>query len=215
MKIALISLCALLSAGVSAQERFPVGDRGNSASVPEDTSARGVARQVMERFAVCTYRSQRRIVERILLAPVSGDPRNLMVGLAKSECLQSGELGFDPVTFRGSLFAAMHRSHFNRLVPNLASAPIVDYGGGADPTYAVAMKFADCVVRADAPHSTDLVRAFPSSAAEAEALRTLMPALSNCVSAGNSSKFHKTTLRGFIAESLFKLSSASQTGARN
>ena len=209
---ALFSLVAIFVATTASAQRMPVDDRGNAATIPEDAEKAGVARKVMEQFAVCTYRNQAKMVEKRLSVPVIGAYPS-MSGIARSECLNYGELRFDPIIFRGSLFAVMYRKHFERLVPNVATAPVVNYQDDPSTLYSVSMRFADCVVRASPAYADRLVRAGPTTRAEAEALNLLMPAMSGCVSKGRSSSMHKSTLRGFIAESLFKLSSANTAGA--
>jgi hypothetical protein len=167
----------------------------------------------MEKFAVCTYRNQREKVEALLSAPVVDPYPSNVAKLARHDCLESGELRFDARTFRGSLFAVMYRQRFKQLVSDFRAAPAIDYGMSPDVEYNLEMAFADCIVRADPTASDAVVRGGPATPEEAAALSKLMPAMSGCVSKGRSTKLHKTALRGFIAESLYKLSVASSNGA--
>ena len=208
------SFAAMLLATAASAQRLPVDERGTAATIPENAEKAGVARKVMEQFAVCTYRNQAKLVEKRVLTPVVGAHPD-MSGIARSECLNYGELRFDPVIFRGSLFAVMYRKRFAQMVPNVATAPVVKYQDDPNTLYSVSMRFADCVVRSDPGNADLLVRAFPVTKAEADALKAIMPAMSACISKGRSSSMHKSTLRGFIVESLFKLSSAKATGASN
>lgn len=68
--------------------------------------------------------------------------------------------------------------------------------------------FGECVVRSDPVRSHALLMAQPDTPQEGAAFGALNPVLGPCVTAGQSLKFSKTTLRGTIAMNYYRLAHA-------
>ena len=69
-------------------------------------------------------------------------------------------------------------------------------------------QFGECVVRENAPSSHALLMADPDSAGEGVAFTALKPTLANCLIAGQTLSFNKSTLRGTIAMNFYRLANA-------
>ena len=73
--------------------------------------------------------------------------------------------------------------------------------------------FGECVVRADPVRSHALLMTQPDTPQEGAAFEALSPALGPCVTAGQSLKFSKPTLRGTIAMNYYRLAHAPKVAA--
>jgi hypothetical protein len=133
--------------------------------------------------------------------------------LANDECLQSGELRFNPRLLRGSLYIAKYQRDFRSAEPQIRTEQVNYLPADLpkdDPqwkgVYYAVVSFSDCVVRANPASSRDLVLAPIATARESAALNALMPALSGCLPSGSKLKIGKEQLTGGIAEALYRLS---------
>lgn len=82
---------------------------------------------------------------------------------------------------------------------------------------AVAMRYmlavGDCVVRTDATATRALVTSAVESRAEVAALGAVQPVLAQCLPKGQTVHFNRTSLRGILALSAYRLSDAATHGA--
>ena len=75
--------------------------------------------------------------------------------------------------------------------------------------------YGECVVRADVAQSHALLMADPATVEEEAAFGRLKPALSQCIIAGQSLTFNKTTLRGTIAMNFYRLAHAPRAATQS
>ena len=171
----------------------------------------------MNDYSACIVRGWRRATEDYLrLVPGTEQSRRATMKLAKDTCLSRGQLKFNSPLFRGGLFEALYAMDFGRSAPpGVAAAPAIAYPTVADPNppaaakvYPVLIAFADCVARADPAAARQLILSRVASASETTAFTSLMPRLRGCLPTGSELKFSRPMLRGYIAESLYRLSSA-------
>ena len=181
-----------------------------AAEVPEGTDDGAAARQVMDKFSLCIFKSRRaRVMEVLSLS--DGNESNRRIGrLINADCLYEGELQFDRRVFRGSLFGHAYRAKFPKVPPDFSRVPKIVYGSYGDKIYDAAMPFAECVVRENGAGAHALLFSDIASKQERAAFASLHPALSACLPQGSQVQFSRTALRGFIAESLYRLASAAQ-----
>jgi len=69
-------------------------------------------------------------------------------------------------------------------------------------------KYGECVVRVDPANSRLMLAAAPSSKEEETVFATLVPALSDCLAAGQQLKMQKAMVRGTIAVNYYRLAKA-------
>ena len=184
------------------------------ARIPDSTRLTGeqAAQVTMNRYMACVVQRQRGKAERYVALP-SGSPeaRALVPVLASYECLDSGELRFQPRLMRGGIYEALYRADFGRLPPGdlSARAPVTYVAVGEDdPQRAALLAFGDCVSRADAKGSHALLLSAPAGKAEGDAIAALMPALNACLSQGATVRFSRPSLRGVVAETTYRIAKA-------
>jgi hypothetical protein len=174
-------------------------------------------RRAMHDYANCVVRSNRRGVESYLAVP-PGTPEWARLGtrIATSDCLQGGQLRFQPSIFRGSLYEALYHVDYARRRPtDISQAPPIAYLTGAPATLTEAQRgwlglqdFSDCVVRAKPAEARALLLSEVATASEGRALAAISPALGPCLVRGAEARFSRPILRGLIAESLYRLTAA-------
>lgn len=205
------------SADASAQRAPRAMDRtpGKSSLSADELVPEQEAQKVMNDYAACIARRSRSRVEQFFgLLAESEEANAAAVRLASQHCLSDGQLRFKPSLFRGGLYEAFYVSDFKESAPlELAAAPVIDYANGRQApfeqrtTYYLALiDVADCAVRADVISSRKLVLSEVASSQEVQAFEALTPKLGSCLTKGVELKFSRPVLRGYIAESLYRLS---------
>jgi hypothetical protein len=193
----------------------PPGEPARAQS--ESTGRTDEARRVMNAFALCIARRNRRDVDHFLAQPMGAPSgRGLAPRLASSDCLYNADLRFASTLFRGSLFEAIYQIDYGRRgLPNLATAPVISYGrvdapdlSAEERSHLALHDFADCVVRVRPDEVRTLVLSRVASREEGQALAGLNSALSGCLVVGAEVRFSRAVLRGFLAESLYRLTAA-------
>ncbi len=196
--------------GVPARPR--TGARGNDAE----------AQRVMIDFASCVAQRSRSSLERFLAQPFgSDDADRLAFRLATPDCLFDAELRFSQEIFRGALYDALYRIDFVRMEPaDLSAVPPITYYVGATESLTPRQHrrvgqslFADCVVRAAPSEARALILSAATSPTERAAFQALQPALGPCLVQGAQVRFSRPMLRGLVAESLYRLTSAASSSA--
>lgn len=196
--------------------------RGHDGS-PSDRELKAVAspeanaREQMQKFARCLLvRSPKRTEAYLALPPGSAEADNEARSLSISfnDCLRSGTMKFNPTLLRGAMYEALYIRDFpmegpTRFASATPGAPAVQPGTGpASPEVAALMQVGECIARAERPGSRALVLSKPGTADEDVAIKTVVPALSSCLPAGQTVRFSPSVLRGSIAEMLYRLSLA-------
>ena len=218
--VLLVAAAALATAtGLAAQETGSIIKRYTPAEIPDNASMTPEQRAqvVMNAFAACVVQRSRRTAERLAAtAPGSPEEGKLVVSSATPDCLGEGQLRFQPVLMRGGVFEALYRSDYAKAAPTgVPERAAIQYGGYAsdllspDRQQRVALlQFADCVTRKDPAAVRALLFSRVASRREDAALADLQPALGGCLTAGRTLRFTRTTVRGMLAETLYRLSRA-------
>lgn len=187
------------------------------AEISQGLSPADNARATMLAFGACVVQSRRAGVERALaISPLDDRYKRELRNLATNDCLRAGEIRFDFLLMRGSLFAALYRIDF-RAGPGALAAEPIDFAAdlhGADSgdarDYLGLHQFADCVVRADPAAARALVMAPVAGRTEATAFATLGPRFSACIQQGQNIRFTRIVLTSLIAEALYRESKAAK-----
>jgi hypothetical protein len=215
-----LALSAMLALPARADAQDPpsrIRPNGERARPQSESNGRDEARRVMSAYGLCLARRNRRAVDQFLAQHVGAPSApGLARGLASPDCLYNADLRFASTLLRGSLFEALYRFDYERReVPNLAAAPVISYGppdssdlSHEERTYLGLLAFADCVVRQRSDGVRALVLSRVASREEAQALAQVSPGLSSCVEGGGEVPFSRSILRGFLAESLYRLTAA-------
>lgn len=205
------------SAAGHAQSRVADPAAKLPSSVGEIAVKNADAVRVLNAYAACVVKTNRRGVERAL-STASGAPGSdpAMLKLMTQDCLDSGELRFKPSLIRGAFFEQLYRTDAVLLkIQDLKAAPSVDYRLGAPMPYSNGltlhlglMDFADCVVRAVPASAQSLVLSRVASSQETNAFADLSPRFRSCLTDGVELEFSRPVLRGVVAEALYRVSAA-------
>ena len=193
---------------------------------PEEPLEPDKAEQAMEKFSSCLLREPARqhAAMEYLQIP-NGDPEQGKRGaaLTKRGCVpdRTRQMRFQPALFRYSLFSSLYQKYFSKVEPNdfdkigslnfsaefnQARAPISEFE--------LAVRgFGDCVARRNPKYAHTLLMADVRSNIEKNAISSLMPDLSACLSDGVELKFSRTVIRGILAEAMYKLGMASTSSS--
>lgn len=199
---------------------LPFGPASAQAVNPGDLPLNGkmsdadMGRAAMVGLAKCVVKLHPKAVDAYLAKfPYSPEWRKETAHLATADCLDNGELRFNPNLLRGSLFVAKYERDFRAAAPQISDTPIAYLPGDAGPdderrrsVYYGMITFADCVVRRDPTDARDVVMSLVGSRREANAFGALGPSLSQCLPAGSTIKLSKEQLSGAIAEALYRIS---------
>ena len=204
----LLALVAGLAAPAHARDKEPEAD----------------ARKAMSAYVDCLLNRSGYKLRKAIDIPV-GDPSltATLAKLATSSCLgdTSGDV---ELRIRGAAFESLYRSKFgdaleiedfSQLAPleYPVATPETQNVDGDAASYSLMMAVGDCLVRADASASHDLVISEIASTGETDAIESLMPMLPVCIPAGRPLELSRSMLRGAIAEPLHRLSvQQSETG---
>lgn len=187
---------------------------------------KNAARLTMESFAQCLVsRSRGRVTkfaEMRVDDPAYGKYLRSLFDAAGDACLSGGQLQFNSVVFRGTVFQALYAAEFPA-----ADAP-VDFATLASSGYrarygdevpdaarsAIALEqFGECVARADGAGVRALLGANANSSDETARFNALVPRFSACIPKGETLAFSKIILKGALAEGIYWLSKAAGNAA--
>ena len=184
---------------------------------------KNAARLTMEAFSQCLVsRSRGRVVKFVGMRvddPTYGKYLRSLFDTSGDTCLSGGELQFNQLVFRGTLFQALYAAEFpNVVAPTdfslLASSGYRDrYAGEVPPAArnAIALEqFGECVARADGAGVRALLNANANSSQETALFNALVPKFSACIPQGETLAFSKVILKGALAEGLYWLSKAAE-----
>ncbi|WP_443970904.1 hypothetical protein [Sphingobium sp. CR28] len=185
-------------------------------NVPDDKALSDAdRRKIMVGFANCTIKRWRTGVERYLAtAPGSKDAAKLADRLSVNECLISGRMQFNEPLYRAAAYDALYNIIFAKSAPvDFSNVPPIDYAteSGAsvygDVAAATSLrKLADCAVRYDPSKARALILSSVGSSSESSAFVAIASSTSKCMTNDMTLKFSKLTLRGVVAEALYRLS---------
>lgn len=171
------------------------------------------ARILFNQYSQCLINSTRQRSVNALKLPVGGT-RSLkaLSDISISECLSDGDLHFDGMLLRGSLFRALYRADFTTKAPGLSKDPI-DYASDLEKIegneqYIALHEYAECVVRSDPEDVRGIVLSATASSTETRYLGQLSPHLGGCLPKGSQIKFTKPVLFGVLSEVLYRISIA-------
>lgn len=222
------ALCAavLPPVGAAHAQRVTEAETGSLIRRPQaaripDRSARDADRAyiAMLDFGRCTLDRRTSQVERALRLPVGREASAALGRAASDECLDTGEMRFQPVLLRGALFIEMWKRRA------LAKAKGVSWGFDLDPIVVPVippeatkdqklhwglMTYASCVVQTDRAAASEAVTQRAGEPKEMAAYQRLSPALSGCLAEGETLSFSKAILGGALAEVLYRTSAADQ-----
>lgn len=189
------------------------------------TPGRGpiAARVTLEGYAACIVdRSEGRARKLVDLPVNSADYRTTLKNMydGVDECISDAQLTMSSRLLRGGMFIALYiRDYKGNAISSFA--PEVDSGYRAlygekvpDDVYTVlAMEqFGECVARADPAQARSLTLSYPGSEQEKNSVTALLPRLSACVPHGETIEFSRTTVKGAVAEGLYRLTRAAKNG---
>ncbi|MGN6278132.1 MAG: hypothetical protein ACTHM8_05365 [Sphingomonas sp.] len=181
--------------------------------------ASGDARVTLSKFMRCVMNRHEYKILPLLERPVGALREPNWAALADDDCLEvSGSLKFAPMLMRGEIYNILYRKEFGGTQPvtSFAGAPQINYPF-ADPvpsdskdanTYKLEMALGDCTARAQPEEARSLVMSDVESSEEQSAVQALVPAISACLPKGQTLNMNKSTIRAFVAESLYRLTVA-------
>ena len=213
---------SMIAAPAGAQE---TGTLIQHRAAQAEYRGKNAARLTMEQFAGCLVsRSRGRVTRYANMRADDPGYRKYMLSLfdaAGDECLSSGDLSFNAMVFRGTIFQALYAAEFpNSSAPiDFAAVPNTGFRDAYGPQVApearsvVALEqFGECVGRADGPGLRNLLNAVPGSAQETALFNALVPKFSGCIPKGETLAFSKVILKGALAEGMYWLSKAAESG---
>lgn len=177
------------------------------------------ARATMEGFSACIVdRSQGRARKFIDLPVGSPEYKSLIKNMfdPSDDCMADGQLSLSENLLRGGIFIALFQQHYKAMAteafPDDLTTGYREIYGDTVPSAAysaVALEqFGECVGRANPALSRSLVLSHPASRQENDSVTALMPTFSACIPKGEKIELSKATVKGAIAEGLFRLSRA-------
>jgi hypothetical protein len=215
---------AVICAPVQAQE---TGTLIQHRAAQAEYRGKKAARVTMEQFAACLVsRSRGRVTRYANMRADDPGYRKYMLSLFHSmgdECLSSGDLAFNDIVFRGTVFQALYAVDFpsSSAPTDFSALPSTGFREAYGPQVApearsvVALEqFGECVGRADGAGLRNLLNAIPGSAQESALFNALVPKFSACIPKGETLAFSKVILKGALAEGMYWLSKATEPGAQ-
>lgn len=173
-------------------------------------------RRAMDEIAHCIVQANPKQLSKYLGMAPSGRVYETLSGQIVPESCRYLDKRFvvSDLLLRTALFDRFYRIQFKSFEANKTIAlPTIDYWRGAEvstlaQTHAAALQFADCVIRADPHLSHELLSTEIDTASETIAFKKVIPLLGPCLTSGAKFEISKSILRGFIAESLYKIRTA-------
>lgn len=188
------------------------GDKASQAA-----RARKQAETELANYAKCVAKAHpQRVNAYLRMAPDSPGIGKASNALSDGECLSTGvgQFKIPANLMRWSLYGALYGAEFRDAKPGeLATLPPLDFVAERDAMAADALQqhvylrdFGDCVARKQTGVAHDLLLADIYSPKEHETLGALQPFLGDCLyGKGMKLTFNRTSLRGILAEAMYKL----------
>lgn len=190
-----------------------------AAPVVPTSEERRFAEKEMAYFSQCLVRTNRaRVMEFVRLSPNAKEIKNVVRFIAAPKCLslQAQKMRMKPDLLRWSLFEALFSADFGKSnIPNVGLGPALDFrsemtfSATDSPAYVeqfvATRQFGDCTVRADPAKAYALLATEVFTVQEQLAVNALKPVLGQCLTGNGSVGFSRTSLRGILAEAMFKL----------
>jgi len=180
-------------------------------------------RQLVAEYANCVVKRMPRKAKAVVLSDRdSGAAVARYDEVLSPDCMPLGEndgsmtMRTWPFLIRVSLAQALVQAEPSLGLPPLATVPPLEHGTPAKPSskdaaLGIAMsRVGECVVRTAPEPATELIRADVASPAEAAAFEAVKPALSSCLSAGETFAFSPELLRGAVALNYYRLAKAGE-----
>ena len=177
-----------------------------------------VAQQALEDYVDCTLKPKgRRDLALKLLRTYPGDPRYTkgFGRLAENGCLPRGigQMALRPDILRLALFTGLYRRDFGsnpvssvKGYDTLNAAAEFDVGiGQADKVFIMVREVSDCVVRSKPSEVHALLLTKVMSPEEGRLWPLIVAELVKCNSSDTEFKMQKVTMRGTLAEALYKV----------
>lgn len=165
-------------------------------------------RIAMDEFARCVLVRSATGVGRALAEPMGEGQNRALARLATADCLLFGEMRFNPILFRRALFVELYRRRLegDTHLPVVAGYSLAQATGDS-PAIKVhwwLIDFADCVVAKDRPAAEQFVSSETLSNEENVTLQRITPVLGPCVTADVQVKLDRSTIKGALAEVLYR-----------
>jgi hypothetical protein len=213
--LAVLSLPLMLPSVGRAQETTGSRIGAKRASIENNTKSGADARKTMDEYARCVVQTHpTRVAKFLAMVPAGREYERMSDLVTPDTCLSSGEMVIPNLVLRTALFDRFYHSQFKSFPATDAQGlPTLNYALGAEvsgyaQTQAAALQFADCVIRADPHLSHELLSTEIDTAPETVAFKKVIPLLGPCLTSGAKFEISKSILRGFIAESLYKIRTA-------
>ncbi len=204
-----------------------------------ETLPPGQARVLVETYAQCVVRLEPARVRAGIRAFLAGSDEKLPIirDCVGNAAYSTAEMTFSHDVNRYALAEAIYAVDYGKgplpaldAVPVTPPPPVASLDTAALPAdaraaaevraahdRAVAMRYmlavGDCVVRTDAAAARALVVAPVESRTELTAIGAIQPVLAQCLPKGQTVHFNRTSLRGIVALSAYRLSDAATRGA--
>jgi hypothetical protein len=215
-------LAAAASCPATAQTPGPYNPRTHAREALVEGSSVSAARRTLRQFGTCLVKRARREAARVAQVPIGApDYDKQWNDLVTSECLLNGTLRIPRPNLRGAVFEALFLSGDPVANPGFGDdlKTGFDAPAGADlsdraRTMLALERFGECVARKQPATVTALLKTEPESDAEVATIGALMPDFSACIPKGETFSFSKTVVRGALAEGMYWLSKAAESGVQ-
>lgn len=172
------------------------------------------ARRILNSFTDCAVVEQRGLVDRLLAAiPGSREEEYRVRQLKATGCNASVALFADDTLIRGALYESLYLTKFGASAPSdLSRAGPINYAGAVKSdrdkaSMQVLLRlFADCVTRRNPGGVRALIMAEVGTKRERLAFEAIGRDLSDCLVPDAKLEFSFPSLRGYLAETLYRLS---------
>lgn len=208
---------AALPSVAPAQETGSLIKRYKPATIEENgLTGEQRAQVTMNAYAACLVERDRGDTEEFV-ATEPGSEQETKVGrnISDEDCLSTGELSFRASLLRGGIYEALYRTDFKQAADGVPARVRLQYAprpvGELNPNerqYVALRQFADCATRANPDGVRAVLLSRVASHQEREAFTRINPSLGGCVTQGVKLTFSYPTLRGLLAETLYRLSKA-------
>lgn len=172
------------------------------------------ARRILNSFTDCAVAEQRGLVDRLLAEiPGSREEEYRVRQLKATKCNASVDLFADDALIRGALYESLYLTEFGTSAPlDLSRAGPINYAGAVKSdrdkaSMQVLLRlFADCVTRRNPAGVRALIMAEVGTKRERLAFGAIARNLSDCLVPDAKLEFSFPSLRGYLAETLYRLS---------
>lgn len=226
----LIALCAVsLPAAAIAQSAPPPDSQGGNRRQRQNAQNQAPAAPVdlasLYRGVACQAGADAASLEAMLAtAPYSAQEREQAAAILRlvQRCQRgTGGMSANTVTLRGVIAETLLESRFPAAQaarsPAAAAAPLLDVTAATTRPDAASLASAYALIQCTAERHGDAVRTFlasdPGTPAEQAAFGVLNPSLASCATGSTNLNVDMRTLRGALAESLYRWSVVQRDGA--